>query len=72
MSLDIVHTAEVSAAVGIDGTRDGGFGLAVELDVSAPSAQPGQRQRLAEREHEICPSSKATRGSITVTVSLGD
>ncbi|SOC88833.1 peroxiredoxin, Ohr subfamily [Curtobacterium sp. 314Chir4.1] len=64
--------AEVSAEVGIGGAGNGGFGLAVELDVYAPSARPEQRQRLAERAHEICPYSNATRGNITVAISIVD
>jgi osmotically inducible protein OsmC len=64
--------AEVSAEVGIGGTGDGAFGLAVELDVYAPNAPQEQRQRLAERAHEICPYSNATRGNITVTLSIVD
>ncbi|WP_416395243.1 MULTISPECIES: organic hydroperoxide resistance protein [unclassified Curtobacterium] len=64
--------AEVSAEVGIGGTGNGAFGLAVELDVYAPAAAPEQRQRLAERAHEICPYSNATRGNITVALSVVD
>ena len=64
--------AEVSAEVGIGGTGNGAFGLAVELDVYAPNAPQEQRQRLAERAHEICPYSNATRGNITVTLSIVD
>ncbi|MCS5504680.1 MULTISPECIES: organic hydroperoxide resistance protein [Curtobacterium] len=64
--------AEVSAEVGIGGTGNGAFGLAVELDVYAPNAPQEQRHRLAERAHEICPYSNATRGNITVTLSIVD
>ncbi|MDR6170274.1 organic hydroperoxide resistance protein [Curtobacterium sp. SORGH_AS_0776] len=71
--LDVDTTgAEVSAEVGIGGTGNGGFGLAVELDVYAPAARPEQRRRLAERAHEICPYSNATRGNITVALSIVD
>jgi Ohr subfamily peroxiredoxin len=71
--LDVDTTgAEVSAEVGIGGDGQGGFGLAVELDVYAPAAQPEQRHRLVERAHEICPYSNATRGNITVALSIVD
>jgi lipoyl-dependent peroxiredoxin len=71
--LDVDTTgAEVSAEVGIDGNGTGGFGLAVELDVYAPSAERTARLRLVERAHEICPYSNATRGNITVAFSLVD
>jgi Ohr subfamily peroxiredoxin len=64
--------AEVSAEVGIGGTGNGGFGLAVELDVWTPAVPAEQRRRVAERAHEICPYSNATRGNITVTLSIVD
>jgi osmotically inducible protein OsmC len=62
--------AEVSAEVSIGGNGSGGFGLAVELDVYAPSVAGPERQRLVELAHTICPYSNATRGNITVTLSL--
>jgi osmotically inducible protein OsmC len=71
LSLDTTG-AEVSAEVGIGGTGTGEFGLAVELDVYTPAVEQSQRQRVAERAHEICPYSNATRGNITVTLSLVD
>jgi osmotically inducible protein OsmC len=64
--------AEVSAEVSIGGNGSGGFGLAVELDVYAPNVAGPERQRLAETAHMICPYSNATRGNITVTLSLVD
>jgi len=64
--------AEVSAEVSIGGDGTGGFGLAVELDVYVPAAAPDQRQRLVERAHQICPYSNATRGNITVALSIVD
>ncbi|MFJ3384345.1 MULTISPECIES: organic hydroperoxide resistance protein [unclassified Curtobacterium] len=64
--------AEVSAEVGIGGNGNGGFGLAVELDVYTPNVEQAKRQRAVERAHEICPYSNATRGNITVTLSLVD
>jgi osmotically inducible protein OsmC len=64
--------AEVSAEVSIGGNGAGGFGLAVELDVYAPNVAGPERQRLAETAHTICPYSNATRGNITVTLSLVD
>lgn len=71
--LDVDTTgAEVSAEVGIGANGTGGFGLAVELDVYAPSAESTARLRLVERAHEICPYSNATRGNITVAFSLVD
>ncbi|PYY48063.1 organic hydroperoxide resistance protein [Curtobacterium sp. MCPF17_050] len=64
--------AEVSAEVSIGGNGTGGFGLAVELDVYAPAVEGTSRQRLVELAHTICPYSNATRGNITVTLSLVD
>jgi Ohr subfamily peroxiredoxin len=61
----------VSASVGI-GALDsgGGFGLAVELDVSVPNLEHDTAVGLVERAHEVCPYSNATRGNIEVRLSV--
>ena len=63
----------VTAEVSFGPTEDGGFGIAVELEV----ADPGRRRRtkaqeLVELAHEFCPYSKATRGNIDVTLASSD
>jgi osmotically inducible protein OsmC len=61
--------AEVSASVSIGSNGEGGFGLAVELDVYVPKATPEQAQEAADAAHQVCPYSNATRGNIEVTIT---
>lgn len=71
MGLDTTD-AQVSASVGIGKRDDGGFGLAVELDIFAPNVAPERRQQVAEAAHGVCPYSNATRGNVEVTLTLVD
>ena len=71
MGLD-TSDASVSASVGIGPNGDGGFGLAVELDVYAPNVAPEKRQELAYVAHHVCPYSNATRGNVEVTITIVD
>jgi lipoyl-dependent peroxiredoxin len=63
-------TTQVQAHVSIGKTPEGGFGLAVCLEVSIPGVEHALAQELAERAHQICPYSNATRGNILVEVAL--
>ncbi len=60
--------AGVSASVSIGDNGQGGFGLAVELDVYLPNVAPERRQEIADAAHQVCPYSNATRGHIDVEV----
>ncbi|MCU1481547.1 MAG: organic hydroperoxide resistance protein [Subtercola sp.] len=60
---------EVSASVSIGSNGEGGYGLAVELDVYLPNATPEQAQQAADAAHLVCPYSNATRGNIEVTIA---
>ena len=62
--------AEVSASVSIGDNGQGGFQLAVELDVYLPNVAPERRQEVADAAHQVCPYSNATRGNIDVTINL--
>jgi osmotically inducible protein OsmC len=62
--------SEVSATVGLGMLDNGGFGLAVELDVSLPALDRETATALVERAHEVCPYSNATRGNIVVKLSV--
>ncbi|MBP2457388.1 Ohr subfamily peroxiredoxin [Clavibacter michiganensis] len=64
--------AEVSASVSIGDNGQGGFQLAVELDVYLPNVAPERRQEVADAAHQVCPYSNATRGNIEVTISIVD
>ncbi|MYT70950.1 organic hydroperoxide resistance protein [Streptomyces sp. cg28] len=59
----------VTAKVGI-GKNDDGFGLIVEIAAKIPNADAATAQALIEKAHQVCPYSKATRGNITVTLSV--
>jgi len=71
LGLDTTDAA-VSASVGIGGNGDGGYGLAVELDIYAPAVPAERRQELADAAHHVCPYSNATRGNVEVTLTLVD
>ncbi|WP_080792285.1 organic hydroperoxide resistance protein [Corynebacterium pacaense] len=62
----------VGARVSIGSTGNGGFGLAVELEVTIPDMPHEQAQKLADAAHRVCPYSNATRGNIDVTVTVSD
>ena len=67
--LDVTGT-EVSASVSIGANDQGGFGLAVELDVHAPALDDATAEKLVAAAHEVCPYSNATRGNIEVTLRV--
>jgi lipoyl-dependent peroxiredoxin len=61
--------ATVRCAVTIGPRDNGGFSLAVVLDVADGSLQRAELQALADEAHEkICPYSHATRGNVEVKV----
>ncbi|AQG82242.1 organic hydroperoxide resistance protein [Spirosoma montaniterrae] len=63
-------TPKVHSHVSIGKTPEGGFGLAVRLEVEIPGVEQALAQELAEKAHQICPYSNATRGNILVEVVL--
>jgi lipoyl-dependent peroxiredoxin len=65
-----VEGSEVSASVGIGTLPDGGFGLAVELDVHVPGLDDAAAQQLVDQAHQVCPYSNATRGNIDVALRV--
>jgi Ohr subfamily peroxiredoxin len=63
--------AAIDSAVSLFPTGDGGFALAVTLDVALPSV--GDRATAADlvrAAHQVCPYSNATRGNIAVDLLL--
>jgi len=52
------------------GPITGGFGIAVKLAVSLGEMDKTQAQALVEKAHEVCPYSNATRGNISVELSV--
>ncbi len=65
-----VDGSEVSASVGIGARPDGGFGLAVELDVHVPNLDDASAEQLVDQAHQVCPYSNATRGNIDVVLRV--
>lgn len=72
ISLSKTQTGEttVTAEVSIGQLENGGFGLAVQLDVNIPGVSQEEAQSLTEKAHEICPYSNATRNNIEVKPSV--
>jgi Ohr subfamily peroxiredoxin len=67
-----VSDSAVGARVSLGSNDDGGFVLAVELEVTLPNVDHAAAQALAEKAHQVCPYSNATRGNIEVTLSVTD
>ena len=60
---DLTDSA-VSASVSLGTLDNGGFGIAVELDVHAPNLDDDTALALTHKAHEVCPYSNATRGNV--------
>lgn len=65
-----VTDSEVVADVSIGENGEGGFGLAVALEVTLPGVSREDAQRLVEAAHQVCPYSNATRGNIDVELTV--
>lgn len=68
MSKKKTGETSVEAKVTLGKKEDGHFGLAVELGVNIPGISQEEAQILAEKAHEICPYSIATRNNIEVNL----
>ncbi len=62
--------SSVGGQVQIGSNGEGGFQLAVLLEVVLPDIDPVQAQALADAAHQVCPYSNATRGNIDVTITV--
>jgi len=60
----------IDSAVSLLPTGDGGYKLAVTLDVSLPSVDRDIAADLVRGAHKVCPYSNATRGNIPVDLLL--
>ena len=67
-----IETGEtsVTAKVSIGQIENGGFGLAVEMDVNIPGVTLEEAQSLTEKAHQVCPYSNATRNNIDVKLAV--
>ena len=64
-----VDGSVVDAEVGIGPNGQGGFGLAVALNVTLPNVDQETADRIVAAAHQVCPYSNATRGNIDVALS---
>ncbi|QIS03491.1 Ohr family peroxiredoxin [Nocardia brasiliensis] len=67
-----IDDSAVGAKVGIGPNDAGGFGLTVTLEVSLPHLSRAEAQALADKAHQVCPYSNATRGNIDVDVLVAE
>jgi lipoyl-dependent peroxiredoxin len=67
-----VSDSAVGARVSLGQIDNGGFGLAVELEVTLPNLDHAAAEQLAEKAHQVCPYSNATRGNIDVKLVVTD
>jgi Ohr subfamily peroxiredoxin len=66
-----VSGSRITARVGIGASKSGGLGLAAALDLDAPQLTREQGLDLMTRAHQDCPYSRAARGNIEVTLTVG-
>ncbi|MGN2636616.1 organic hydroperoxide resistance protein [Nocardia takedensis] len=67
-----ISDSAVGAKVGLGSNDQGGFELTVTLEVTLPHLSREQAQSLADKAHEVCPYSNATRGNIAVDVVVAE
>jgi len=65
-----VGEVSIDSAVSLLPTGDGGYKLAVTLDMSLPSVERDVAADLVRGAHLVCPYSNATRGNIDVELLL--
>jgi Ohr subfamily peroxiredoxin len=64
-----ISGSTVTAEVGI-GKNDDGFGIIVKISATIPNVDVETAKSLLEKAHQVCPYSKATRGNITVELTV--
>lgn len=62
----------VTAHVSIGQLDNGGYGLAVRMEVNIPEVTLEQAQALTEAAHQVCPYSNATRGNVEVQLTASN
>jgi lipoyl-dependent peroxiredoxin len=68
--ITLAKDVSVNGLVGIGPNGQGGFGIAVTLNISLPGMDPTAAEALVSKAHEVCPYSNATRGNIEVTLTI--
>ncbi|MGX1597960.1 organic hydroperoxide resistance protein [Dietzia maris] len=67
-----INGSSVGARVSLVRSGEESIDIAVDLEVIIPGVEAEQADELAKLAHELCPYSRATRGNIDVTVSVGE
>ncbi|MDQ6740037.1 MAG: OsmC family protein, partial [Actinomycetota bacterium] len=65
-----VSGSTVTANVDFGAVGEGAYGIAVRMEIGLPRLKPSAARELAEAAHLICPYSNATRGNISVELSI--
>lgn len=60
----------VMAKISIGQIGNGAFGLAANLEINIPGVSTDEALALAEKAHQICPYSNATRNNIEVLLTV--
>lgn len=63
-----INSSSVTAKVAIGPRAEGGFQLAVDLNITLPELASDEAHALVDAAHLVCPYSHATRGNIDVTL----
>ena len=67
-----IEGSSVGARVSLVPSGEESIDLAVQLEVVIPDLDTEQADELAKLAHELCPYSRATKGNIEVSVSVGE
>ncbi len=67
-----IADSSVGGRVHIGPNGQGGYQLAVLLEVVLPGIESELAQQLADEAHQVCPYSNATRGNIEATVTVSE
>ncbi|SDO47291.1 peroxiredoxin, Ohr subfamily [Microbacterium sp. ru370.1] len=67
-----LEDSSVGGRVQIGPNGQGGYQLAVLLEVVLPGIEHELAQELADQAHQVCPYSNATRGNIEVAVTVSE
>lgn len=67
-----INGSSVGARVSLVRSGEESIDIAVDLEVIIPGVEAEKADELAKLAHEMCPYSRATRGNIEVTVSVGE
>ncbi|ROP61133.1 MULTISPECIES: organic hydroperoxide resistance protein [unclassified Curtobacterium] len=67
-----IDESSVGGRVQIGPNGQGGYQLAVLLEVVLPGIEHDEAQALADAAHQVCPYSNATRGNIDVTITVSE